>query len=188
MQPGALPFNTMLLSPEDQDLLNYSIKMNNSGYWYITSQFDKTSWTEAIHRIVMRRLLLIELPKHLVVDHINKNKEDNRRNNLRFLSPSDNLLRANWKTGVSKYRRVSLDRSTNKWAVKIQVDKRTHYFGQWADIEHAAFMSDVWTYRIQTEHAALNFPERLEEIKQEALKLDAPNWEWRRNPYADFSG
>lgn len=71
-----------------------------------------------------------------VIDHIDRNKLNNQRNNLRFLTPTGNAvntgLRKNNKsgiTGVSKYR--------NKWHASIMVQGKNIHLGYYDRIEDA---------------------------------------------------
>lgn len=43
-----------------------------------------------MHREIMRRILGRKIPKHLVVDHKNRDRRDNRRSNLRLLTVKKN--------------------------------------------------------------------------------------------------
>lgn len=54
------------------------------------------------------------------VDHINGNKLDNRRSNLRLCTHTENMRNSRSSVGsYSKYKGVWLDRRVNKWAARI---------------------------------------------------------------------
>ncbi len=76
-----------------------------------------------MHRVIMNA------DKGKFVDHINGNKLDNRKCNLRFATVSQN--RANSKisptANKSGYKGVCWDTYTNKWRVSIKVDNKTRY-------------------------------------------------------------
>lgn len=82
-----------------------------------------------VHRIIMN------CPKGMVVDHINHNKLDNRKSNLRICTVGQNNLNKcpysnrSEKTGVSWYR--------NKWRVSITINKQDIYLGRYDKYEDA---------------------------------------------------
>ena len=56
-----------------------------------------------------------------IVDHINKNTSDNRKENLRIASRSQNATNSvNRKGTISKYRGVSLDKRRGTWSAEIR--------------------------------------------------------------------
>lgn len=76
----------------------------------------------------MHRLVLP--PKEgVVIDHINRNKLDNRRANLRYTTQSLNTLNSNMRTNnTSGYPGVYYRNERSKWAAYIRIhgEKRTH--------------------------------------------------------------
>ena len=174
----------MQVSEEDKDLLSRRIAYSNSGYATVsTSEFvgEKPQSAEYVHRIVVRRTIQVLLPpEHLfVVDHINNDKQDNRRENLRLLTPSDNIARKNpTKPNKLGFSRIQLVNGA-RYGVLFKIKSVTNHFGVYDTAEEAAFWADVWVYRTRGAESKLNFPERLDEIREAALKLDT-NFPWKR--------
>jgi len=61
----------------------------------------------------------------------------------------------------------------------MRVDYAKLYIGRYADAAEAAWWADVWTVRLQNEHAVLNFPECLEDLMTEAKKVHT-TLPWKR--------
>ena len=85
-------------------------------------------------------------PKQL--DHINSNKQDNRIENLREATNSQNQkntkTRSTSKSGVKNVHWVGRDK---KWAVQIYVDGVKRSFGNYYDIAYAKFVADFIRYK-----------------------------------------
>ena len=91
-------------------------KWNINGVGYVTSDNGKT----LLHRYIM------DVNKRNVwVDHHNKNTFDNRRENLRLCSPSQNSMnrRAVSNSGVKN---VSWDSTRDKWRVNVRINGKVH--------------------------------------------------------------
>ena len=58
---------------------------------------------------------IIEIPEGLQIDHINRDKLDNRRSNLRVCTSSENNLNRSFK-------RYSWDKSAKRWKVYLRRD------------------------------------------------------------------
>ena len=90
-------------------------------------------------KIYMHRLLL-KTPKGLVTDHINQDRLDNRRTNLRICTVRQNLLNQpkRKKPTTSKYKGVAWHKQRNKWRVYAKIDGRQKHLGLFTDEKEAA--------------------------------------------------
>jgi hypothetical protein len=71
--------------------------ISNAGYQIISMHVNKTHIKKTVHRLVAEAF--VENPNNdNVVDHINMNKTDNRVENLRWVSHSDNNLNSHCKS------------------------------------------------------------------------------------------
>lgn len=73
------------------------------------------------------------------IDHINGNKSDNRIENLRKCSNSQNQMnRSSKKKDESKEKNVHWCNSKSRWVVKIRVAGKSIYIGSYSDVDDAA--------------------------------------------------
>lgn len=110
--------------------------------------------TRKMHREIMKADVGIE------VDHINGDKLDNRKSNLRLCGRSSNM--ANMKLKInnqSGYKGVSWSSRGNKWQVHIMVDNKSIYLGMYSDKEEAARAYDNAARKYFGEFAKTNFEE-----------------------------
>lgn len=74
-----------------------------------------------IHRYIMN------CPKGMEVDHINGDKLDNRKGNLRICTHSENEANKGiQKNNASGHKDIYWEKSTNKWNVKIKFNGKTY--------------------------------------------------------------
>ena len=93
------------------------------------------------------------------VDHINGNKLDNRRRNLRLCSDKDNTRNRRALEGkTSIYKGVSYDTQTGKWNCHIKVDSKSIRLGRFDTEIEAARQYDINAIRYFGEYVWLNFP------------------------------
>lgn len=107
----------------------------------------------SMHRLVMARILEQSVPPDLQVDHINHNRIDNRRENLRLATRSQNQA-----NNTSGYKGVVWNQG--KWEVRIRYQERKLYLGRYADPIFAALVYDGAARLLYQEFAGLNFPDR----------------------------
>ena len=101
---------------------------------------------------------IMNAPKGIVVDHINRNGLDNRKANLRFATVSQNNWnsRKGFNCGSSKYKGVSWSKDKKKWAVWLSVNKKNKQFGYFDDEKEAARVYNEVAKKHRGEFAVLN--------------------------------
>ena len=106
----------------------------------------------SIHRLIMN------CPDGMVVDHINHNKLDNRKENLRICTHRNNTRnRTKYTPTISKYKGISYDgRRISNLIVRIVVDSKCIYVGSFIDEIEAAKAYNVAAKKYFGEYALLN--------------------------------
>ncbi len=110
--------------------------------------------TIGMHRQIMNA------PKGAVVDHMNHNGLDNRRENLRICTPAENgrNSRPHSQSKSSRFKGVYWNTKVRKWRAEIQVDCARIYLGTFNNEFEAANAYDHAAMRCHGEFAWLNFP------------------------------
>jgi hypothetical protein len=85
-----------------------------------------------MHRVITNA------PQGLDVDHINRDKLDNRRSNLRICTRTQNNInqpaRAN---NTSGYKGIGWDKERSKWKAQIKIKGKTKAIGRYKSLEDA---------------------------------------------------
>jgi hypothetical protein len=111
--------------------------------------------------ISMQRFIMVT-PKGLETDHVNGNKLDNRRTNLRICTHQENHRNTSKQSNnKSGYKGVSwhYDKRKNwgKWKVAITVNKRKIFIGYFSNKLEAAKAYDCKAKELFGDFARLNF-------------------------------
>jgi hypothetical protein len=93
----------------------------------------------------------------LMTDHINGNRTDNRRCNLRLATSSQNNSNRAPRAGcVSEYKGVRWDNVQKKWYVKIAINRQIKHIGYFRDEKKAAIAYNEAAKQYHGEYAWLN--------------------------------
>ena len=96
-------------------------------------------------------------PEGLEVDHINRNKLDNRKSNLRVVTRSENCAnRGSFRNSSSQYKGVHWSKKTGRWEVSITKDGIQIYVGSFDDEITAASAYNDYARKLWGEFAVLN--------------------------------
>jgi hypothetical protein len=103
---------------------------------------------------------IMQPPKGLLVDHENGDELDNRRDNLRLATHSQNSCnRAKRKNTSSRFTGVCLLKTRNRWRVGIKNKGKRIFLGYYDDEIEAAKAYDAAARKYHGEFARLNFPD-----------------------------
>lgn len=128
------------------ELSKYKWTLTNTGY---AQRSDRTP----MHRYIMKP------PSDYVVDHINMNKLDNRKENLRIATRAENTRNSRVKiTNSSGYKGVMRDERRNHWRAEITKDYKSFHLGVFDTAEDAAHAYDFAAAELFKDFAVFNFP------------------------------
>jgi hypothetical protein len=103
-----------------------------------------------------------EIPEGLFIDHIDGDRLNNARYNLRLATPRENQQnKARQQNGTSKYKGVWYDAKKAVWKASIRIEKARYYIGQFRTEEEAAIAYDGIAIEIHGKFAKLNLPGRI---------------------------
>lgn len=120
-----------VVDDEDFDLLNqWSWQVNNSGY------IRRTEKKDGVHRTIYMSRLVMCYNGTLHVEHKDRNKLNNQKNNLRLATPPQNG--ANKKKISQNKDYKGIYRHKDRWYATIIVNKEVVYLGVYANQQDAA--------------------------------------------------
>lgn len=91
-------------------------------------------------KLGMMHRLFIELSEGFETDHINRNRLDNRKRNLRKVTRQENMHNKSiYKSNSSGCSGVKWNKRLNSWQVQITVNKKRVHLGVFKDLQDAIF-------------------------------------------------
>jgi hypothetical protein len=123
-----------IVDDDDFDNLNqYKWHVHTKGYAVRHGKSD-----DGLGRTIRMHREILCAPEGLQVDHINRDKLDNRKNNLRLCNNSQNHMNKNVRVDNSSgHPGVSWSKISNKWHVYLNIDGVRKNLGFYSDIKRA---------------------------------------------------
>lgn len=137
-----------LVDDEDYEYLNklkWCAGHSSKGQYYA-----KRTGGALMHRVILNA------PKELQVDHINGNKLDNRKSNLRLCTVSQNLMNKKKYCGESPYKGVHFNKRMGRYEAYIKLNARKIHIGHFDTPQEAALAWNKKAIELYGEFALLN--------------------------------
>ncbi len=148
------------------------VVVDDDAYWFL-NQFNWCSSNghyAKSRNLYMHRVIVNAKPGE-AVDHINGNKRDNRKENLRICTYSANNQNRKILNKRSNYRGVwpngkkmsaSTGKMEKKWCAMIGMGNERFYLGGFENERHAALVYDLWSLDLygplgRTNHSVVSF-------------------------------
>lgn len=129
----------------------------NKYNWSMSGEYARIKNTK--NNICMHNLILGKLEKGFCIDHIDGDKLNNRKRNLRIATHSQNMknkkLAKNNKTG---YKGVHFCNTRQYFVARIAINKKRIVIGTFIDVIEAAKAYDKAAIKYHGEFARTNFP------------------------------
>lgn len=119
-----------------QDLNQSCWFVSTHGYAIRNTNKDGERTTEGMHRVIM------QAPKGFDVDHINGNRLDNRRSNLRICTRAENIRNKGVASTKSSSGYKGIRKNGNRWVVELWANNQSHYFGRYIYLNEAIAVRD----------------------------------------------
>lgn len=155
------------VSQVDEDVVSYGWKAKSAGktktpayYAYFSYKMSGVQIETYLHNLIWERMMDVDVPQGFLIDHINTDKLDNRRSNLRLATRSDNEANKRKRRGktTSKWKGVTKINDGRKkcWRVSITVETKQIKVGTFYDEKDAARAYNVAALDQWGEFAFLN--------------------------------
>lgn len=149
--------------------------------WHVNDRGYVVSGARVNGKALRMHRFLTSAPEGTEVDHINRNKSDNRRSNLRLATKDQNQWnRPRMKTNSSGYIGVYLHKDTGKWAAILSIGNRNRHLGLFFTPEEAASARDAAVLSHRGEFATLNAAEHTRQADSSGLLHPKEFWSGRR--------
>jgi len=139
----------------DRDLaeFNWSAKAPKNRYTiYVARTIESISQPKKeirIHRIILERMLGRQLADYELPDHINRNGLDNRRENLRLATHSQNATNRKLSSvNTSGIKGVSFEKKSRKWKVYVDENGKQRTVGRYTLLEDAQRVRREWANKL----------------------------------------
>lgn len=120
---------------------------------YVLGSGSKGKRNVFLHRLIM------DAPKGVIVDHIDGNTLDCRKQNLRLCTQTENSQNRRAHRGSSsQYRGVTWDKSVGLWKATIRCNNKKVHIGYYSTEVSAALEYDEMARELDSEFWTYNFP------------------------------
>jgi len=126
-----------------EELNKYRWFLANDGYARRTKEVAKIDGKRVVKAYLMHREVL-GTPRGMITDHINGNKLDNRKANLRVCTRSENAMnRSTPSHNISGYKCIHWLSREKRWCVAVTGGKKKVHVGTYKNISEAVLARDL---------------------------------------------
>lgn len=133
----------------------YSFRVNpNRNSWRVETSITVNG---KLKNFSLGRLFL-NFPEGHYADHIDRNPLNNRRNNIRISTPSQNSFNSSkfTRATTSKYKGVCYHKHKKLWIASVSANKKRYHLGYFKNEIDAANAYDLKAKELHNDFAALN--------------------------------
>lgn len=181
---------TLVDADEFDRLMQFSWRRDRDGYARsaMVTEPGQPARGVLLHRFIMGA------KRGQIMDHINRDRLDNRRSNLRFVTVQQNMHNRGASRGKSKYRGVAWSAAERKWVATIYADGENRHLGWYRWEEEAARVYDEAAREHYGEYAYQNNPPpevgrhapAPMEIVRETQRLSKPSGKYPQGRMFDY--
>lgn len=122
--------------------------------WYQHNGYIKRTDSS---KFLLHHVVIGKPENGLEVDHINGDKSDNRKSNLRFCKHTENVMnRSLYKNNNTGLKGVSWHKTNKKYQAQIRKDNKQYYLGSFDNAMDAALVYNNYAKEFFGEFARLN--------------------------------
>lgn len=146
-----------LVDDEDYEYLNqWSWGEGSWGY----ARRGKPKHEDGRSSIILMHRVILKVPDNLLSDHIDGNRLNNQKSNLRIATPSENQMNKSKRVdNKSGFIGVSFDNYNKKWKAQAMLNGRQKFLGLFKTAVEAAKIRDSFVKNYYGEFGKLNFPD-----------------------------
>lgn len=137
--------NTLKLTKGKETIVdNEDFELLNKHKWYCSHGYAVRNirLPNGKQKNIRMHRFLINAPDDMQIDHINGNRLDNRRENLRLATNSQNAMnQGKRKNNTSGFKGVSWHKPNKKWLAHIRLNSKTIHLGLYTtrELAYAAY-------------------------------------------------
>jgi len=147
---------TLVSDHRYEELSQYKWHADRTGYGVRARRTTPVN-AEGKKCIISMHRQIMNAPPGMDVDHANLDQLDNRDENLRLCTKSQNMANRRKKAGFSsRFKGVSWSKDNGKWLARMKVNRRIHHLGYFIDEVEAARAYNVAAIKHFKEFALLN--------------------------------
>lgn len=127
-------------------------------WWFNGGYATRVETKRGIRNRIFMHRLINDTPPDKYTDHINGNRLDNRRANLRVCTTQENARNMRKTHGSSVYKGVQWSHRQKAWKTTLNEKGQVAYIGYFKNERHAALAYDLWAIDMWGQFAKVNLP------------------------------